>query len=165
MPSQGRFVKFGIAHRGACLQYASIFHSLNPKCIEGILREDGVRYVLLTLKGSRTPSSVHSAIEIYNLSCVGEPLDVLKLTDLHQSGILTFSHVERMHEHEFYKEIAAARSTESSSYWCCDAGGYEVCRHAKPAVKLLKDRRKKKKKKKKADGRLDFKVLFSILVL
>ncbi|MBV5345137.1 MAG: hypothetical protein JZU63_06205, partial [Rhodoferax sp.] len=80
------------------------------------------------------------------------------------SGILTFSHVERMHEHEFYKEIAAARSTESSSYWCCDAGGYEVCRHAKTAVKLLKDRRKKKKKK-KADGRLDFKVLFSILVL
>ena len=119
---KNRFVKFGIAHDGERHPYESIFLGLFPRCLEGMVRADGVRYVLLTLKNCRAPASVRQAIKTYNLANPEKQFNLLKLPELCGYDILTFSLVDRMHDNGFYREIVTERKKPSvdSTYWIWD---------------------------------------------
>jgi hypothetical protein len=64
--SNGKFIKYGIAHIDNVKQYDKVFRGLNPRVIEGFVRGTGVKCVLLTLNKARALTSVLHAIEAYN---------------------------------------------------------------------------------------------------
>ena len=118
-----RFIKFGIAHSGGRHEYDVVFHNLSPRRLEGIVNQDGVQMVLMTLHNARTVQAVLEAVLKYNQTS-DRALDLLRPTEDTSTVVLTFSQGNRMHEHAFFQAIVLQkRQLLESTYWLWEMGG------------------------------------------
>jgi hypothetical protein len=118
-----RFIKFGIAHSGGRHEYDVVFHNLSPRRLEGIVNQDGVQMVLMTLHNARTVQAVLEAILKYNQTS-DRALNLLMPTEDTSTVVLTFSQGNRMHEHAFFQAIVSQkRQLLESTYWMWEMGG------------------------------------------
>ena len=123
--SNGKFIKYGIAHIDNVKQYDKVFRGLNPRVIEGFVRGTGVKCVLLTLNKARALTSVLHAIEAYN-AINTERMHLVRPLESRADLVLTFSLADRLHSNSFYLEFMLEKKKLSmfSSYWRLDMTDY-----------------------------------------
>ena len=105
-------VKFGLAHKGLCLDYQSIFEPLGVRSLEVAVRDDGVICIMLTTDKCRTAEHVKRVVVNYNASSIAEQdgdMDLEPFSDNCDDTILTFTRDALYHSHSFYDQIKLAR--------------------------------------------------------